>query len=85
MNRLIKELEKHALDYAACTLVDNEVGGIARFNDLFTEKFAELIIRECIGLADMCGAGGAGSDFDVGYISCAEALKEEIKEHFGVE
>ena len=49
------------------------------------EKFAELIVRDCIALANKYAAGGAGSEFDVGYISCANALAEEMKEHFGVE
>jgi len=44
---VIYKLQKQALDYAANELADSDIGGIARFNDLFTEKFAELIINEC--------------------------------------
>lgn len=48
-------------------------------------KFAELIVADCIALADKYAAGGAGSEFDVGYISCAETLSQEMKQQFGVE
>jgi hypothetical protein len=51
----------------------------------FAEKFAELIVADCIALADKYAAGGAGSEFDVGYISCAETLSQEMKQQFGVE
>ena len=49
------------------------------------KKFAELLLQECIGIADKYAAGGAGSEFDAGYISCAIAMAEEIKKRFGVE
>jgi hypothetical protein len=49
------------------------------------EKFVELIVRECIDLADQYGSGGAGSEFDMGYCSCANTLSEEFKKRFGVE
>ena len=41
--------------------------------------------RECVQLADLYGSGGAGSEFDVGYLSCANTLSEEFKKRFGVE
>jgi hypothetical protein len=49
------------------------------------KKFAELIVKDCIQLADQYGSGGAGSEFDVGYISCANTLSDEFKKRFGVE
>ena len=51
----------------------------------FIEKFAELIVRECIQLADQYASGGAGSEFDMGYCSCANTLSDEFKKRFGVE
>ena len=49
-------------------------------NDLVIEKFAELIVRECIDIASQ-------EDFDVmmkeGY-PCSQTAKK-IREHFGVE
>ena len=41
----------------------------------WTEKFAELIVRECVGIVDDEGCGEGGS---------IRAMKK-IKEHFGVE
>ena len=42
-------------------------------------------VQECIQLADQYGSGGAGSEFDVGYCSCANTLSDEFKKRFGVE
>jgi hypothetical protein len=49
------------------------------------EKFAKLIVKDCIALAEQYGSGGAGSEFDVGYLSCANTLSEEFKKRFGVD
>ena len=81
MNERIKEL---ALDAGLLNYVDHEtprryfVHGHAEQEDV--EKFAELIVRECIDIAGK-------EDFDVmmkeGY-PCSQTAKK-IKEHFGVE
>ncbi len=42
------------------------------------EKFAELIIRECIA---MCSTAVGNRDYNTGRLHCVE----NIKEHFGVE
>jgi hypothetical protein len=42
------------------------------------EKFAELIIRECIS---MCSTAVGNRDYNTGRLHCVE----NIKEHFGVE
>lgn len=71
MNKKIVELSQQALDYAAMELAVSGHGGISRFNQLYRDKFAELIVAECIELAgnhyDACGA------------------VNDIKQHFGVE
>ena len=59
MNERIKELAELAEEYAAKNSTgDWEVG--PAYQDLFNEKFAELIVRECIGVVQegggMCGA-----------------------------
>lgn len=46
------------------------------------EKFAELIIRECIGCADIVGKANYTSSYPN---STAYHIKQKIKEHFGVE
>ena len=75
---------KLALDAGLLNYVDHEtprryfVHGHAEQEDV--EKFAELIVRECIDIAGK-------EDFDVmmkeGY-PCSQTAKK-IKEHFGVE
>jgi len=82
MNERIRELKQQAIDYAWSFRNEKALGCL---DNIFNEKFAELIVADCIALADKYAAGGAGSEFDVGYISCAETLSQEIKQQFGVE
>ena len=42
------------------------------------EKFAELIVRECI---EVCNSRVGNSDYNTGRMHCAS----DLKEHFGVE
>jgi hypothetical protein len=79
MNDRIQELAKQAgFEYHVTT-------GLVAMPDANPEKFAELIVRECSGIADTYAKGGAGSEFDVGYMLCAQTLSVEIKQHFGIE
>ena len=48
----------------------------------FSQKFAELIVRECIECADMVGKNNLASGYPN---STAHHVKQKIKEHFGVE
>ena len=51
------------------------------------EKFAELIVRECIGLIVKENDGeeyGTGSDWGDGYAAGLNTAKLAIEEHFGV-
>ena len=45
------------------------------------EKFAELIVRECIECADKVGKNNLASGYPN---STAHHVKQKIKEHFGV-
>lgn len=65
MNERIQELAYQAEDYAD-SIVDQ--GG--EFHPAYTQKLAELIVRECANVA---------ADHD------ALDIYEEIREHFGVE
>ena len=47
----------------------------------YWEKFAELIVRECIECADMVGKNNLASGYPN---STAHHVKQKIKEHFGV-
>jgi hypothetical protein len=46
------------------------------------EKFAELIVRECIECADVVGKANYVSSYPN---STAHHIKQKIKEHFGVD
>lgn len=67
MNERIKELKQQAIDYAWS--FRNE-GDSASLDDIFQEKFAELIVRECASHLNWVGDDAAGI---------------ELLEHFGVE
>ena len=63
MNERIKELEKQCWDHQT--------------NHLDTEKFAELIVRECADIAKH-------HVMNISTYADADFVDEQIKEHFGV-
>ena len=69
MNERIRELAEKCEGRTIC-----ECGEIG-FN---YEKFAELIVRECI---EVCKSRVGNSDYTTGRMHCVS----DIKEHFGVE
>jgi hypothetical protein len=69
MNTRIQELADEAEDYA-----DGIVDQGGEFHQAYTQKLAELIVREC-----------AGVGYDASYYECALNVSNKIKEHFGVE
>ena len=72
MNERIKELTEQAEEYAAANATgDWEVG--PAYQDLFNEKFAELIVQKCMSFQD---EAGVYSKFD---------MANAIAQHFGVE
>ena len=88
MNERIKELGNQAWDYA---LYHETVNGKAAFNsfinknfsDLLLEKFAELIVRECIGCCEQVISDPVPKDVDT-WLNGGEQCIQEIKEHFGL-
>jgi hypothetical protein len=70
MNEQTKEL---AMKYA------NKMGNSVLHNAEHLEEFAELIVRECISIAQDRAAFDWAAPNDVNHII------SEIKEHFGVE
>ena len=72
MNERIKQLAAHAKAYAnQCTKdIDGDVSW--HWMEYYTEKFAELIVRECIGIADE-------------YDGVGSTIVGRIEKHFGVE
>jgi hypothetical protein len=81
MNKKIVELDTQAKDYAAMELAVSGHGGIPRFNQLYRDKFAELIVREC-------AENFAKVWYEQGLDICGAELDKFMKrfnEHFGVE
>lgn len=52
---------------------------VDKWIEVYNEKFAELIVRECAVIADQEGPNYVGC----GYITKTKGMR--IKEHFGVE
>ena len=80
MNERIRTIMRQAGLYAE----DQYKGGFPNEDLLVAEKFAELIVQECMRMCDVAAVG-----YDThGHIKeangCASA-KEYIAEHFGVE
>lgn len=75
MNERIQELAEQATKWAqqAQWSTDPRFGD-RPFSDLYNEKFAELIVRECADIADGLLEDNTGSE-----------VMFRIKEHFGVE
>ena len=87
MNERIRELAEQAEKYA----LDNVGKGHYGIEDLIyqfqfvdtkMEKFAELIIRECMACSIWVGKNNTNT---VEPIHTAHAINQRIKKHFGVE
>ena len=87
MNERIKELIKQATnpDY------DSDDGPM---NELNVEKFAELIVRECVDKVDKTGFvfneqpqynDKQNALVSEGFFWALESVKQQIREHFGVD
>ena len=70
MNERIKELAEQA----GMNIVDDKFSTYGKFAD----KFAELIVRECM---EVCKSRVGNSDYNTGRMHCVS----DLKEHFGVE
>lgn len=77
MNEQIKKLADEAARYSAVMALPTGESG----DNLFVERFAELIVRECARVAMNTDLEDVeGGDSDVLY-----AAHTQIKQHFGVE
>ena len=80
MNERIRELVGQA-KFMAEETINKQIPKNAEL-DAFAEKFAELIVEECLDIvanADMTELEGPDPE-DVLYVAC-----KQIREHFGVE
>jgi len=83
MNQRIQELKKQAWEYAMAVHdglivppLDKEVWPIDKVLD---EKFAELIVKECLTFVE------PGEDSGDEWCVTLKGAAQEIREHFGVE
>jgi hypothetical protein len=80
MNERIKELEKQAT-----TVVEgwSDENGTTRYYEFNREKFAELIVRECLGCCEQVISDPVPKSVDT-WLNGGEQCIQEIKEHFGL-
>ncbi len=78
MNERIQALAVQAEDYAD-SIVDT--GG--EFHLAYTQKFAELIVRECIGCCEQVISDPVPESVDT-WLNGGEQCIQEIKQHFGI-
>jgi hypothetical protein len=83
MNERIRELAEQAT-----TIVDtvNSQGYSSSYANFDREKFAELIVRECMQVAVFKDSGTVATAQVAGYMAAGRSISARlIKEHFGVE
>ena len=78
MNERIRELIKQA------TTIEEHKWGVS-YDNFDKEKFAELIVRECMKLCEHEANDDEFDYYDMGRAVKAESIKTAIKQHFGVE
>ena len=80
MNERIKELADKAIE---------DMPGAWNIPDEFCEKFAELIVKECIDKIETyripVGNSAAGEKACEWTYDALKEIRDEIKQHFGVE
>ena len=76
MNERIRELAEQAQK-----VIWPAEGNVTELTDLDVEKFAELIVWECVMLCDKVYEHNDNVKIQVGATFC----REDIKEHFGIE
>ena len=80
MNNELKQLCEQAKAYATESTKDFTGDELVVWMDYYTEKFAELIVKECIAICQDID-GEDNIDAKSGRQDCAV----EIQEHFGVD
>ena len=85
MNERIKELREQALTMVSDEQQDHgESYEIRELWDRHDQKFAELIVQECIEVCGSVAAVRAGYN-DADGRNTAYSCGDQIKEHFGIE
>ena len=85
MNERIRELVRQAVESVDIVTgnesLDDELAKMY-IPDCFSEKFAELIVRECMACSTWVGKVNMNA---IEPVHTAHAINQRIKEHFGVE
>ena len=79
MNERIRQLAEQAYD----ELVE-ETGNIVVFDEDFQQRFAQLIVQECMDCSTWVGKVNKNVK-EPGPMHTAHAINQRIKKHFGVE
>ena len=79
MNLLVEDLAAKAFQYASENADESGKGSLG----VFAEKFAELIVRECISV--MKSTVDESIDFERKLDETSSWIESDIKQHFGVE
>ena len=90
MNERIRELAEQAKEYAINRL--DETGELHKYYDVYFEKFAELIVRECVNVAleqkkwveDQEVFNPHDESWNRARIQQSQRIVDKINEHFGV-
>lgn len=80
MNERIQELAYQAEDYA-----DGIVDQGGDFHPAYTQKLAELIVRECVKEIEFQYGGGSDQPMDNEWDRAIECVSSMVKYRFGVE
>ena len=87
MNERIEKLKESAcpkIDWAGRYHVELNNGEKEKWMNEWFEKFAELIVRECIGCCEQVISDPVPESVDT-WLNGGEQCIDEIKQHFGVE
>ena len=87
MNERIEQLAVEARQYAFGEVENSQdptEWSTKYYNEMFEQKFAELIVRECMRMCDVAAIGYESHGHMKEANGCYSA-KEYIEEHFGVE
>ena len=87
MNERIEQLAVEARQYAFGEVENSQdptEWSTKYYNEMFEQKFAELIVRECMRMCDVAAIGYESQGHMKEANGCYSA-KEYIEEHFGVE
>jgi hypothetical protein len=86
MNERIRELAEQAKKYAldAMIKITDKEQALKVYSETYDTKFAELIVRECVGVADDY-VKGCPCEEHKNIKRPRSTIGRKIKEHFGVE